>query len=59
MNDWISANLALLNNTGTTQQDLVSDYLNEINDKYDYSDYVTTGHSLGGNLATHATIKAA
>ena len=57
--DWVNADLALVNSTLTKQQQKVNEFLAEINE----SDYVTkydniafTGHSLGGNLSVHGTI---
>lgn len=61
-NDWLNADFGLLNSKCTKQQketELYADELihNGILDKYD--SISVTGHSLGGNLASHFTIAAA
>ena len=59
--DWGIADLGLLNNEGeTAQQREAERYMREIAEKYadDYGTIGVTGHSLGGNLATHATLTA-
>lgn len=61
VNDWISADIGLLNNDGPTeQQKKATQYTEWINDKFGetYNNFSFTGHSLGGNLAEHATIMA-
>lgn len=56
-NDWIKADIGLLNSTGTSQHKEVRAFLNEMKDTLDGYDSLTmTGHSLGGNLAEYATI---
>ena len=57
--DWVGADLALLSTTLTKQQEQAGAFLKQIAtsdyiDKYD--NVAFTGHSLGGNLAEHATI---
>lgn len=56
--DWYEADLGLLNTKETKQQALAEKYMTEINKKYSYDSYNLTGHSLGGNLATHALLTA-
>lgn len=60
IHDWIEADLGLLNSPETKQQQLAAEFTEYINDKYGnyYNNYNFTGHSLGGNLAEHATITA-
>lgn len=62
INDWARADFGLLNSRGTRQQEeseRYGEYLLRKGkiDKYDF--LAVTGHSLGGNLATHFTIAAA
>lgn len=62
INDWLLADLGLLNSTKTNQQAETERYADEllekgIIDKYDF--IATTGHSLGGNLATHLNVISA
>lgn len=57
-NDWVNADLGLLNEKLTKQQAEAQQFMKDICDKYDYSNYATSGHSLGGNLSEHATITA-
>lgn len=59
-NDWILSDFGLLNNPETTQQKQAEEFTKYINDKYGdrYDSYSFAGHSLGGNLAEHATITA-
>lgn len=62
INDWLLADLGLLNSTKTTQQAETERYADEIIekgiiDKYDF--VAATGHSLGGNLATHLNVISA
>ena len=57
VNDWLKADLGLLNSTITNQQAEVRNFLSEkktLLDKYDNLEM--TGHSLGGNLAEYAAI---
>lgn len=60
--DWLQADLGLLNNTLTTQQNEVYKFLKQVSE----SDYIDnydslgmTGHSLGGNLAMHGSVVSA
>lgn len=57
-NDWINADLGLLNSTLTEQQSVAEKFMYDINKNYNYSNYATSGHSLGGNLSAHATLNA-
>ena len=59
VNDWIKADFGLLKNECTEQQKEVERYIdglvtNGILDKYEF--LAATGHSLGGNLASHFAI---
>lgn len=56
--DWVMADFGLLNSTTTEQQASAAKYMAYIYQNYNYLDYVTSGHSLGGNLASHAVITA-
>ncbi|MDO5151232.1 MAG: DUF2974 domain-containing protein, partial [Oscillospiraceae bacterium] len=56
--DWIAADFGLLDCIETDQQKSAREFINYISENYDYDEYVITGHSLGGNLASHATITA-
>ena len=61
-NDWIRADFGLLNSKCTNQQKEVEIYAdelieNKVLDKYDALS--VTGHSLGGNLASHFTVASA
>lgn len=59
--DWGEADLGLLNNADTTaQQELAQKFTQEIYERYggQYEGFSFTGHSLGGNLAGHATVTA-
>lgn len=57
VNDWIKADLGLLNSTCTNQQAEVERFLNMYKDQLgSYDSLAMTGHSLGGNLAEYATI---
>lgn len=61
-NDWIKANLGLINSHCTEQHVEVAKFADElikngIVDKYD--SFSATGHSLGGNLATHFAVISA
>jgi hypothetical protein len=60
--DWLKADLGLIQGRLTDQQKDVNKFLNELKkegyfEKYD--DITFAGHSLGGNLAEHATFYAA
>ncbi|MBE7067529.1 MAG: DUF2974 domain-containing protein [Ruminococcaceae bacterium] len=57
--DLVMADLLLANNAETLQQKSARAYIAALNERYNYSNYIVAGHSLGGNLAMHATIKAA
>lgn len=59
IDDWLLADFGLLNSTKTNQQAETERYADElikkgIIDKYDF--LAATGHSLGGNLATHLNV---
>lgn len=58
INDWGLADVGLLNNQETIQQMQAREFTESIYKKYGnyYSGYNFTGHSLGGNLAEHATV---
>lgn len=56
--DWVKADFGLLNSTLTDQQRVATEYMDYINKHFDYDSFATTGHSLGGNLSSHATITA-
>lgn len=58
--DWIGSDLGLLNNALTPQQAAAGFYMQRLYEKYgdEYNTFNLTGHSLGGNLAEHATITA-
>lgn len=59
-NDWIDADLKLLNNKETLQQENAKSYVEEIWKNYGtrYDSFAMTGHSLGGNLAFSAALDA-
>lgn len=58
--DWAEADAGLLNSTATRQQRDAEEFVRHINDKYGntYNSFNFSGHSLGGNLAEHATVTA-
>lgn len=57
--DWVEADLGLLNDDETKQQQKAKEYVEYLYKKYpEYNEFRLTGHSLGGNLAEHATITA-
>ncbi len=58
MNDLVYADLGLGLTTETSQQTSAAKYLATIDKEYDYNTYYLAGHSLGGNLATHALLSA-
>ena len=61
VSDWGAADLGLLNNRDTTlQQEMAQKFTRYVNDHYgsEYDSFSFTGHSLGGNLAEHATVTA-
>lgn len=62
INDWIRADFGLLNSEETRQQEETEKYGEKLVRKgliEKYNSLAVTGHSLGGNLATHFTIAAA
>lgn len=58
--DWAIADVGMLNDTLTAQQADAQLYMQKIYEQYGdrYNSFSPTGHSLGGNLAEHATITA-
>ena len=57
--DWVEADLGLLNSTETLQQQRAREFTDYIYKEYgDRYTYDFAGHSLGGNLATHAAVTA-
>lgn len=57
VNDWIGADIGLVNSTCTNQHEEVERFLSKYRDKLkEYDGLAMTGHSLGGNLAEYATI---
>ena len=58
--DWVQNDFGLLNNTVTPQQKDAQDYTRYLYEKYgdDYDSFDFSGHSLGGNLAEHASLTA-
>lgn len=58
INDWIKADIGLTNSTLTQQQLEAQQFMKNVAYTTDYKEYALTGHSLGGNLAFHATIMA-
>lgn len=56
--DWIHADFKLLNTVLTKQQAAAGAFVEEVYERYDYSCYYVTGHSLGGNLAIHGFLNA-
>jgi len=58
MKDWFIADFGLVNSVSTKQQACAREYMQEVYDMFNYLDYVTSGHSLGGNLAEHALLTA-
>lgn len=58
--DWVVADFGMLNDTLTAQQAEAQLYMQNIYDTYGskYQSFTAAGHSLGGNLAEHATITA-
>ena len=62
INDWVKADFGLFKNKCTEQQKEVERFLdalsvNNVLDKYKF--LASTGHSLGGNLASHFAVAAA
>lgn len=58
MKDWIGADIGLIRTSLTRQQAMASIYMEYIHYNYNYENYATTGHSLGGNLSVHGGITA-
>lgn len=58
VNDWVKADLGLLDSIITSQLNSVTEYMEYINNNFNYNDYVTSGHSLGGNNSSHAVLTA-
>ena len=58
LDDWILADVGLFNSTTMQQQASATEYMQYIYENFNYLDYVTSGHSLGGNLASHALLTA-
>jgi hypothetical protein len=56
--DWINSDFGLLNSTLTEQQAVASVYMYDLFSYYEYEKYSVTGHSLGGNLASHGAVTA-
>lgn len=59
--DWMKADFGLLDSEYTDQQNAAEQFINEISNSEkakQYDAYVLSGHSLGGNLATHALLTA-
>ena len=57
--DWVEADFGLLNSTETMQQQRAREFTEYIYQQYgDRYNYDFAGHSLGGNLATHAAVTA-
>lgn len=58
--DWIVSDVGLVNCENTPQQIAAEQYVEELYEEYgnQYNGFGLTGHSLGGNLAEHATITA-
>lgn len=56
-NDWVGADIGLVNSTCTNQQEEVDRFLQKYQDQLNgYDNLAMAGHSLGGNLAEYATI---
>lgn len=56
-NDWVGADLGLVNSTCTNQHEETDIFLSKYKNVLgEYSELAMTGHSLGGNLAEYATI---
>lgn len=58
--DWVVSDFGLLNSVLTPQQMAAEKYVRDIYRQYgdEFTSFDLTGHSLGGNLAEHATITA-
>lgn len=60
IHDWVESDGGLLNRYETFQQQDAEAYMDYLYRNYgdDYDNFDVTGHSLGGNLAEHATINS-
>lgn len=58
INDWVKADAGAFFLDETPQQQMAEEFMQEINDQYNYDRYYTSGHSLGGHLSNHAVITA-
>jgi len=58
--DWITSDFGLANTALTVQQADAEEYMEEVCKKYGkrFKSFTTSGHSLGGNLASHAGLTA-
>lgn len=57
VNDWVGADIGLVNSTCTNQQAEVDRFLEKYKEQLNgYDNLAMAGHSLGGNLAEYATI---
>lgn len=58
--DWVVADAGLLNSAGTRQQRMAEEFTRRMYEKHgaSYGNINFSGHSLGGNLATHAALTA-
>ena len=57
VNDWVGADIGLVNSTCTNQQEEVDRFLKKYQEQLKgYGNIAMAGHSLGGNLAEYATI---
>ena len=56
VNDWVNADLGLLNSVQTEQQAEVAKFLSSRKNMLNQYDLAMTGHSLGGNLAEYGTL---
>lgn len=57
VNDWVGADIGLVNSTCTNQQEEVDRFLQKYQEQLNgYDSVAMAGHSLGGNLAEYATI---
>lgn len=57
INDWVGADIGLVNSTCTNQQEEVDRFLLKYQSQLNgYDNLAMSGHSLGGNLAEYATI---
>ncbi|MBQ4528372.1 MAG: DUF2974 domain-containing protein [Clostridia bacterium] len=58
LDDWVFTDVGFLNSKEQRQQTEAAEYMQMIYEKYgdDYNSFSATGHSLGGNLAEHATL---